>query len=297
MEIQVIRDGVELTAYAIRKDPAARAAVGTLRDFDRFIARHDAPEAARIPDGFTVELWPWYKNASGTETEMTLGGPNQSFRRSTAESPAIVAHEGVHGIDERLGLELGIVNEGWSDAVGQAYARSAGAVGADDWIFGRDVYRGRGNTPTHMRDMVNPEIRTIGGLRRSVTAAEKLGDEERWGRLSGHRFAGLITRPAALAAARVGTPAIDEIYTRALLHKVGPEHAASMPAAFDAATAVEKATGSWPLGEIYVQWVRSSAAATRSAALELHKPGSAPVNALDDAWRAVGVRDLDSRVS
>lgn len=287
----IMRDGVELSARQVRADPAASAARRHVRDFDAFLARHGSPEDARIPEGFTVDLSSSLDNAYGGADSIDLGGPSRSFMRSTALAPDIVGHELVHGIDQRMQIQLGMVDEGWADIVGAAFARDRGYLGAEDWRIGVGTMRARSGGPAHLRHMLDPPIKTIGGLRRRITTAERRPEEQQFSLLDNHHLAGLITRPGALAAAEIGAARIGRIYTDALLHHLPQAMPTALDDAFAAAQRVQDSGGTWPLADIHVAAIRTSAQATLDAARDL--PGARrATDALRAGWRRVGISDI-----
>lgn len=287
----MMRDGRELSAGQVRADPLARAAQRTVRQFDAFLARHDAPTAARVPEGFRVDIAPGVDGASASDNLIELGGPNRLFRSSTAHSPEIIGHELTHGIDQRMTMELRMVDEGWGDMIGAAFAREIGRRPQEHWRLADGMIRAPAGAPTHLRDLLDPAIRTTAGLRRRVALAERAPGQA-WLLLSGHDFAGLITRPGALAAAEIGAAKVGSIYTHALLHELPAAMPAAMRDAFAGGERAQRAGGAWPLADIYIAAIRTSAQATLDAARTMPGAGRS-TDALRAGWKRIGISGLD----
>jgi hypothetical protein len=86
-----------------------------------------------------------YNNAFWDGTQMTYGDGDGVTFIPLSQDADVVAHELTHGVTERssgliYSYESGALNEAWSDIFGAMVDRQEGAIGADIWLLGEDIY-------------------------------------------------------------------------------------------------------------------------------------------------------------
>ncbi|QDO82645.1 peptidase M4 family protein [Shewanella psychropiezotolerans] len=101
-----------------------------------------------------------YNNAFWDGSQMTYGDGDGVNFIPMSQDADVVAHELTHGVTERSsGLiyqnESGALNEAWSDIFGAMVDRQEGAMGADIWLLGEDIYT-PGTSGDALRNMADP---------------------------------------------------------------------------------------------------------------------------------------------
>jgi vibriolysin len=101
-----------------------------------------------------------YNNAFWDGSQMTYGDGDGVTFIPLSQDADVVAHELTHGVTERSsGLiyqnESGALNEAWSDIFGAMVDRQTGATGADIWLLGEDIYT-PGTSGDGLRNMADP---------------------------------------------------------------------------------------------------------------------------------------------
>lgn len=275
-----------LSDAQIERDPIAHQAADTVRAFDRFLASHDAPARARIPDGFRIALIAGENNATGGSRGLDLGAGRAAFPRHSARSTEIVAHELVHAVSDFVGSRSSVATEeGWADVVGNAFARQHGTAGADDWKVGEGAVTKQFAPNGYIRDLAHRRIATVPQL---TSYVNNLGH----GVFEIHEASGVLTTAATIAAQSTSPHTVGAIYTNALLHDLGPRTRATVPHSYARAAKTERETGKWPTERIFLAELRASARATLDAASRLHGRDSHEFASNRDSWDAVGL-DVD----
>jgi Zn-dependent metalloprotease len=266
-----------LNGAAVANDPVAATANRTVAQFDDFLAKHDAPAIARVPDGFDVILAPQSDNASANEGEIMLGAKPDVFARPSGLSTEIVGHELVHSVAMRAGIGTSEpTDEGWADIVGNAFARSVGAPEAADWKVGEGDFQPR-HQLSSVRDLSRPKVFDVPALQRYLQSWRSPSFDE-------HHTPGPLTRAATQVAKATSPETMGTIFTEAFLHDLKPRIAQAQ-----AETPAPPADHEGPWEPHFLGELRASAQATIDAATRLHGAPSPELAAVRDAWLGVGV--------
>jgi Zn-dependent metalloprotease len=278
-----------LTPAALAQDPVAAAAVSTVQAFDRFLSDHDAPSAARLPDGFQVAVKASDGDAHGQAQGIVLGSKAPTFAHPSARSPEVIGHELTHSASALLGTTVYSTYETWADIVGNTFARSVGAPKTDDWNIGEGFTP---KTPAHpdgvLRSLDHPAVPDATALVDYMHAHALTG-------IDTHLTGGPLGRAFTTFAGATSPKVAGDLFTDAFLHDLTPRSRTITPVR-------ERADTAWFTGPaaqreavyapVALEDLRSSARATFDAAARTYGQASPRFAALRDAWAAVGLGDV-----
>lgn len=240
-----------------------------VHDFYRQVLGRDSIDGKGMPLKSIVHYGEKFNNAFWDGEKMTYGDGDGTTFAPFSKGLDVVAHEMAHGVTERAADlryrgQSGALNESWSDVFGELVEQwherpdtfsSVEGARAGEWLIGEDVFT-PGKPGDALRSMKAPGTAHPGDPQPAHMRNYKNMTADNGGV---HVNSGIPNKAAYEAAVRVGGEKTAKIWYRALTDYLKPTSQFS-----------------------------DAASATVTAARELFPNGS-EVQAVRDAWKAVGI--------